>query len=147
MKFYDTINKHLALVTEQDPGELTDAAAPDPNATPASVPGSDTSTPVAPVAPVGYVDMVRLLIKATAMNFPAGALDELYRTEVTRDNAFGIQKAITATLKQYESTGDNLERLNNPHYKQFVDSVNPKNFIEKLKKIESIIKSQDPYVK
>lgn len=143
MKFLDTLNRHWALISEQEPGMSADAAAPAPAAVPE--PAVTNNTPATQVAPEGYVDMVRLLAKATAMNFPAGALDELYRTDITKENAFVVQKAIEVAMKQYANDGDNQERLENPHFRQFVDSVNPKNFIEKLKKIESIVKKQDPY--
>ena len=142
MKFLDIVNSQLSLINEADE-TAADATAPDPNVQPTPAPVGDKQK--IPVAPEGYVDMVRLLVKATAMNFPAGALDELYRTNITEENAFDVQKAITGTLKQYEMSEDNAERLNNPHYKQFVDSINPKNFIEKLKTLESIINKQDPY--
>ena len=145
MKFLDTLNKQWALISEQEPGMPADAAAPAPATAPE--PAAAGSNPITEVAPEGYVDMVRLLIKATAMNFPAGALDELYRTDVTKENAFVVQKAVEVAMKQFANDGDNQERLDNPHYKQFVDSVNPRNFIEKLKKIESIVKRQDPYAK
>lgn len=143
MKFLDTLNRHWSLISEQEPDMSADAAAPAPAAVPE--PAVTNNTPATQVAPEGYVDMVRLLAKATAMNFPAGALDELYRTDITKENAFVVQKAIEVAMKQYANDGDNQERLENPHFRQFVDSVNPKNFIEKLKKIESIVKKQDPY--
>jgi hypothetical protein len=137
VKFLDTLDKHWSILNEQEP---VDAAMPAPNAT-------DAEQQQIQVAPEGYVDMVRLLIKATAMNFPAGSLDELYRTNVTKENAFVVQKVVEVAMKQYANDGDNQERLDNPHYQQFLDSVNPHNFIDKLKQIESIIKKQDPYAK
>jgi len=145
VKFHDAINRQWSLLSEQEPNEPLDAAAPAPSVGPE--PEAAAANQPTQVAPEGYVDMVRFLIKATAMNFPSGSLDELYRTEVTKENAFTVQKAVKVAMKQYETHGDNQERLENPHYRQFVDSVNPKNFIDKLKKIESIIKKQDPYSK
>lgn len=145
MKFLDIINEHTPLLMEQDPGAPVEgAAAPEQGMVPEQ--GTDANQ-VTQVAPEGYTDIVRLLVKATAMNFPVGALDELYRTKITNENAFIIQSAVEVAIKQYETSGDNQERLQNPHYKQFFDSVNTKNFIEKLKTVESIIKSQNPYVK
>lgn len=148
MKFLDLIEKHRPLILEQDPGadavQPEDATTPDPNATPEPEAGAGQP---AQVAPEGYVDMVRMLIKATAMNFPTGALDELYRTEVTKENAFIIQKAVEVAIKQNELYADNPERLEDPNFKRFADSVNPNNFIEKLKQIEAVIKKQDPYAK
>ena len=141
MRFVNTINNHLSMLLEQDPTATTnDATAPDPDAQQAT-----GTVPATPVAPEGYVDIVRLLVKATAMNFPAGALDDLYRTEVTKENAFTVQKAITAALKQYEMSEDNAERIDNPNYKQFLDSVNTSNFVDKLTKVKSIIDTRNPY--
>ena len=137
MKFIDIINNYRDILTEQDENQAPVASEQDA-AEPAPAEG-----PTA-VAPEGYVDLVRLLVKATAMNFPVGALDELYRMDVTQENAFTVQKAIVATLKQYEATGDNQERLENPNYKRFIDSVNPGNFIERLKTVKSIIDNRSP---
>ena len=143
MRFVETINKQFSMLHEADADTApNDATAPDPNAQPAPAATGDKQQ--IPVAPEGYVDIVRLLVKATAMNFPAGALDELYRTPVTEENAFDVQKAITATLKQYEMSGDNAERLDNPNYNAYIESINTSNFINKLKYVESIINTRNP---
>jgi len=148
MKFLDKLNKQMAILTEADgaapaAAPEADAAAPDPNA--AAAPAAPEAP--APVAPEGYVDLVRLISKAAAMNFPAGALDEIFRTEITAENAFPIQTALEAVIKQNEMYGDNPERLLNPHYKHFIESVNNKNFIEKYKHLLAALQKQDPYLK
>jgi hypothetical protein len=145
MKFLDRINAQIQLL-EADVNtsgtEAVDAAEP---ATDVSAVASDAG--VAPVAPEGYVDLVKLIAKATAMNFPAGALDEIFRTEITAENAFPMQQALEAAIKQNEMYSDNPERLQNIHYKQFTDSINPGNFIQKYKTLISTLKKQDPYIK
>ncbi|CAB5226412.1 hypothetical protein UFOVP760_188 [uncultured Caudovirales phage] len=145
MKFLEKINTQMQLLEAdaETPGiEPVDATAP---ATDASATASDAG--VAPVAPEGYVDLVKLIAKATAMNFPAGALDEIFRTEITAENAFPMQQALEAAIKQNEMYSDNPERLQNVHYKQFTDSINPGNFIKKYKTLISTLKKQDPYIK
>ena len=122
--------------------EVADAAEP---AADASATAPDAG--VAPVAPEGYVDLVKLIAKATAMNFPAGALDEIFRTEITAENAFPMQQALEAAIKQNEMYSDNPERLQNIHYREFVDSINPSNFIQKYKTLVSTLKKQNPYIK
>jgi hypothetical protein len=141
MKFLDKINEQWNLISEE--GEPTqDAAVPDPNAPPVPAEGEPT-----PIAPGGYVDLVKLLAKAMAMNFPAGALDEIFRADITPDNTFSMQTALEAAIKQNEMYADNSERLQNIHYSQFVDSVNTGNFIKKYKQLLTSMKKQDPYLK
>jgi hypothetical protein len=146
MKFLDKINKQWSLLDEADepqvPDNTADAAAPDPSATPEPVAGEP-----AQVAPEGYVGLVKLLAKATAMNFPAGALDEIFRTDITAENAFPMQTALEAAIKQNEMYSDNPERLQNPNYNKFVNSINSGNFINKYKQLLSVMKKQDPYIK
>jgi hypothetical protein len=146
MKFLDKLNKQWSLLDEADdtqvPGNEADAAAPDPNATPEPSEG----TP-AQVAPEGYVGLVKLLAKATAMNFPAGALDEIFRTDITAENAFPMQTALEAAIKQNEMYGDNPERLQNINYNRFASSINAGNFIKKYKQLLTVMKKQDPYIK
>lgn len=141
MKFIDRINNHLTLLKEQDPNATpnpaADATAPDPSAqttTPAGAPQ------VTDVAPEGYVDLVKLLVKATAMNFPEGDLDQLYQTDVTKENAFIVRDAVKSALTMYE--GDNMLRLDNPNYKAFLNSINKNNLYLKLNKIKSIINNR-----
>ena len=148
MKFLDKLNKQWSLLDEADdtqapaPDATTDAAAPDPNAAPAPVEGEAT-----PVAPEGYVGLVKLLSKAVAMNFPAGALDEIFRTDITAENAFAMQTALEAAIKQNEMYADNPERLENIHLQKFTNSIKSGNFISKYKHLLAVMKKQDPYLK
>jgi hypothetical protein len=142
VKFIDRIDSYLSLINEQDPGAeaapTADATAPDPSA---SQPAA-TGTQGVHVQDEGYVDLVKLLVKATAMNFPIGALDQLYQTDVTKENAFTVRDAVKDALTMYEGDGDNMTRLDNPNYKTFVDSINKNNLYLKLDKIKSIINSR-----
>jgi hypothetical protein len=148
MKFLDKLNNQWSLLDEADdtqalaPDATADAAAPDPNATPE--PAADTT---AQVAPEGYVGLVKLLSKAAAMTFPAGALDEIYRTDITAENAFPMQTALEAAIKQNEMYSDNPERLDNVNVKKFISSINTGNFINKYKQILAAMNKQDPYLK
>jgi len=145
MKFLDKINEQWSIISEDGetaPDTTQDATAPDPNATPEPV-----ANELAPVAPEGYVGLVKLLAKATAMSFPAGALDEIFRTEITAENAFPVQTALEAAIKQNEMYADNPERLDNINVKQYISSINTSNFINKYKHILAAMKKQDPYIK
>ena len=141
MKFTDRIDNYLSLLNEQDPGaeaaSAADATTPDPNAAQPAAVGEQQLTQI---APAGYVDLVKLLVKATAMNFPEGDLDQLYQTEITKENAFIVRDAVKDALTMYE--GDNMIRLDNPNYKKFLDSINTNNLYLKLDKIKSIINSR-----
>ena len=135
MKFQDIINYQLSLLSEADEtqptdNQPTDAAAPAPGATPAQP--QEVAN-----APDGYADIVKLLAMATAMNFPAGALDTLYQTPIKVENAFKVRDALKAAKK--ENTVDNQERLNNPHFKKFYDSINETNYQDVLKYLESVV--------
>ena len=81
------------------------------------------------------------------MNFPAGALDEIFRTDITVENAFPIQTALEAAIKQNEMYSDNPERLQNINYNKFTNSINSGNFINKYKQLLTAMKKQDPYLK
>jgi hypothetical protein len=148
MKFLDKLNTQWSLLDEADdaqapaPDATADAAAPDPNATPE--PAADTT---AQVAPEGYVGLVKLLSKAAAMTFPPGALDEIFRTDITAENAFSMQTALEAAIKQNEMYNDNPERLDNINVKKFISSINTGNFINKYKQVLAAMNKQDPYLK
>jgi len=148
MKFLDKLNQQWSLLDEADdaqapaPDATADAAAPDPNAAPEPAAGEP-----AQVAPGGYVGLVKLLAKAMAMNFPAGALDEIFRTDITPDNAFPMQTTLEAAIKQSEMYADNPERLDNINVKKYIESIAPGNFIQKYKHLLAIMKKQDPSIK
>lgn len=148
MKFLDKLNNQWSLLDEADdaptptPDAATDAAAPDPNAAPEPAASAPTQ-----VAPEGYVGLVKLLSKAAAMTFPPGALDEIYRTDITAENAFPMQTALEAAIKQNQMYADNPERLDNINVKKFINGINTGNFINKYKQILAAMNKQDPYLK
>jgi hypothetical protein len=145
MKFLDKINMHMSVLSEADDNVESspeDATSPD---TTASAPSADSG--VTEVAPEGYVDLVKLIAKAVAMNFPAGALDEIFRTEVTAENAFPMQTALEAAIKQNELYSDNPERLQNVHFREYVDGINASNFIQKYKHLIKVMSNNNPYIK
>jgi hypothetical protein len=138
MKFLDKLNNQWSLLDEADDAATTD------NTADAAAPAPDTT---AQVAPEGYVGLVKLLSKAAAMTFPPGALDEIYRTDITAENAFPMQTALEAAIKQSEMYADNPERLDNINVKNFIGSINTGNFINKYKQILAAMNKQDPYLK
>ena len=144
MSFLKKYQQYLSLVTEQDGQDVQpqDATAPDAAA---AVP---TANEPATVAPEGYVNLVKILSKALAMNIPVGNIDALFATnEVTPENAFTTQDEIEKFLKENEVQADNPERLDNPNYKKFVNSINGTNFEQKLKQLVSAMAQKDPSVK
>lgn len=130
------------MLEEADPG-VQDAAMPDLNAQVSRV--GTQSTPdvsvASKIAPEGYVDIVRLLVRATAMTFPIGALDTLYKTPVTIENANATKVAVESACKQYELTGDNEQRTENHNIQTYIDSITMNNFIEKLKEVKHVIET------
>lgn len=143
---YRNYSNYLKFVAEQGEQETQDAAAPDAAAQPAQIetPAGETQVNV---PPEGYVNMVRLLAKALSMNIPAGELDSIYSgTPITKENAFEMQNALKAVMKDNEIANDNVERLNNPNYKKFVESINARNFQQKLTTITSAMKLKDPSI-
>jgi hypothetical protein len=137
VKFEEIINRQLSLLNEADDAEAqqpADAAAPDPNT------AAPTAPEVAQVAPAGYVDIVRLLAKAMSMNFPPGALDELFQTPIVAENAFSVREAIKSAISSFETyNGNDLRQDDDPHYKKFVGSINPSTYQNVLKKIEAVV--------
>jgi hypothetical protein len=153
VKFADRIENYLSLLTEQDPNPTaapetpaTDATTPDPTAQPQAAAGDQEP---AKVAPEGYVDLVKLVVKAMQMNFPVGSLDDLWTAEITEKNAFTVEKAINAAMKEYGLYGGegddvpNDQRLENPNYRKFIQSINTTNLYQKLNKLKDIVNSRD----
>jgi len=147
MRFLSKYSSYLNLVTEQQPGEQQDAAAPDP-AVAQPQPNAEPQTQQVNVPPEGYVNLVKMVAKALVMNIPPGEIDALLSGgDITKENAFEIQNALKAVLNDNEVREDNVERLNNPNYKKFVDSINENNFMQKYDKILGIMKKRSPYIK
>ena len=145
MRFIEKYSKYLGLLQEQ-PEPQGDAAAPDPNATPPQ-PEVKTEIKQATVPPEGYVNLVRMIAKALVMDIPAGEIDTILSgEEVTKENAFQIQKGLEAILKDNEIKSDNPERLFNTNYKDFENSINENNFMQKYEKLLQIMKKMSPYI-
>lgn len=146
MRFLSKLEEYYSFLKEQpEEVDTQDAAAPAPNAVPQ--PGGQTATQPTSVAPEGYVNMVRMLAKALVMNIPASEIDTLYTgQEITSENAFEMQKGLDAVMKDNEVKSDNMERLQNPNYKKFVNNINEKNFMKKYDYLLNTMKKQSPYI-
>lgn len=151
MRYLDLLNHYKTLVSEapQDaaqPDIAGGAAVQTPVAMPVPNAGSGGTPQTATVPPEGYVDIVRLLAKALVMNIPSGSIDDLWTMQVKKENAESIREAISNAIKENENYEDNPERLENPNFKKFYDSINENNFTQKYKQILSIMKkySKDP---
>ncbi len=145
MAFLTKYNEYITTLIEQDveQGSPQDATTPDPNAQPK--PATD-NTPQA-VAPEGYVSLVKMLAKALVMDIPAGEIDAIFTGDnITKENAFDIQNKLKFVMNENEVKSDNIERLNNPNFKKFVNSVNENNFMQKYNVIVNSMKKKSPYV-
>jgi len=140
MGFIDSFNKYMSLVTEADMQPQDAAApapaaeAPQPNVAPQEAPKANS------VPPEGYVDIVRLLAKALVMNIPAGSIDDLFTTPITKENATEVREGLQAAIAANENYQDNPQKIENPHFKKFVNSINENNFMAKYKEILNIMK-------
>lgn len=136
MAFNDLITKYNSLLLEQDPASQ-DAADPAPQqAAPAEQPKTEPTT----VPPEGYVDMVRLLAKALVMTIPAGSIDTILTTPVTKENATTVREALQDAISINDNYADNPQRIENPHAKEFIESINERNFMAKYKEILNVMK-------
>jgi hypothetical protein len=148
MNFSEIYSKYSKLYLEQQPGENVgqDAAAPDPSA--ASQPEPQGTTQQVNIPPEGYVNLVRMIAKALVMNIPAGEIDTLLSgQEITQENAFEIQDGLKRVIKDNEVKNDNPERLQNPNFKRFEDSINEGNFMQKYEVLLNKMKKRSPYIK
>lgn len=148
MAFNDLLKKYTPVLLEQQPAQQ-DAAAPAPAAEqPAPAPAASKEQAVA-VPPEGYVDMVRLLAKALVMNIPSGSIDALFTTPVTKENATQVREGLQDAILTNENYEDNPQRLENPHFKAFLNSINENNFMAKYKELLAKMQtfSNDPKLK
>lgn len=114
MKFLEVLNKKLATLSEQVPGEMPQMAPPvDPAAAmmpppPAAAAAPDaTPEPPAPLTSEGEVFLVRLLKKALFMN--PGDLDEKALKdlpEINETNASQVLTSIVDIMKKYSNSID-----------------------------------------
>lgn len=142
MSFSEKYNYYFNLLSEQDENQQ-DAAEPATPETQPTTPADATT----PVAPEGYVNLVKILAKSLAMNIPIGEIDALFSTTtITPENAFQLQDQFEQFLKENEVKSDNIERLNNINYKKFVETTTANNFALRLKHLVSAMKKRDPYI-
>lgn len=144
MAFNDLLKKYSPIL-EQQPAPQ-DAAAPAP-ASEQPAPAVDEQ-PVS-VPPEGYVDMVRMLAKALIMNIPSGSIDALFTTPITQENATQVREGLQDAIKSNENFEDNPQRIDSPHFKSFLNSINENNFMVKYKELLSKMQrfSNDPKLK
>ena len=148
MAFNDLISKYASLLVEQEPAATQDATTPAPQAAqPEALPKSKEQAVTVP--PEGYVDMVRLLAKALVMNVPAGSIDALFTTPITRENATAVREGLQDAINTNENYADNPQKIEDPHVQHFINSINENNFMVKYKQILAIMKnySNDPRLK
>ena len=142
MSFSEKYKFYYSLLSEQDENQQ-DATEPAVN----SVPATDNAAAVTPIAPEGYVNLVKLLSKSLAMNIPTGEIDALFSTTtITPENALQLQDQFEQFLKENEVKLDNIERLNNSNYKKFVETTTANNFEQRLEHLISAMKKRDPYI-
>jgi len=134
MRFLQKLNEYVVSL-EQDEQSINAQAAP---AEPA--PKTKKEIQKVDVAPEGYTEMVRLMAKALVMNVPPEAIDDLFTTKVTGENVEAIREGLEDLINTSSNYQDNPERLENPHFKTFYNSVNEKNFYKKFKEVVSMMK-------
>lgn len=147
MSFTDKLKEVLSTLTEAPQQDMNtqDAAAPAPAAEqPQPTEGQPTAIP-----PEGYVDMVRMLAKALVMNVPAGSIDALFTTPITKENATQVREGLQDAISTNENYADNPQKLENPNLKRFINSINENNFMQKYKSLLSVMQkySNDPKLK
>lgn len=151
MRFLSKYSNYIKLLSEQPESAIpqsNDAAAP----APADVSQVGQEQPQdqqqVNIPPEGYVNLVRMIAKALVMNIPATEIDTLLSgQEITKENAFEIQNALKKVMNDNNVKEDNPERLDNPNFNRFVDSINENNFMQKYNKLLSIMKKRSPYIK
>lgn len=141
MGFDNTLKKYMDIYLEagQEQSALPpqDAAAPAPAT---EQPAAATETASQSIPPEGYVDIVRMLAKALVMNVPAGAIDDLFTIPITRENATEVREGLQAAIAANENYEDNPQKIQNPHFVNFVKNINENNFMAKYKEILNIMK-------
>lgn len=147
MSFTDKLKEVLSTLTEAPQQDMNtqDAAAPAPTA---EQPQPAEGQPAA-IPPEGYVDMVRMLAKALVMNVPAGSIDALFTTPITKENATQVREGLQDAISTNENYADNPQKLENPNLKRFTNSINENNFMQKYKSLLSVMQkySNDPKLK
>lgn len=141
MSFIQKLNEYVLFIEqdENQPAAAIPAPASEPTPAPEPKPAKK-ETIKQEVAPEGYTELVRLLAKALVMNVPPEAIDELFSQKVTGENAENIREGLEELINTSGAYSDNPERLENPNYKNFYNSINEINFYNKLNQIISAMK-------
>jgi hypothetical protein len=143
MGFKEMLNEYV-LSLEQDTAlpanqpQQQDASQPVSQQVPVPMPKTKQTTQ--PVAPEGYVEMVRLLAKALVMNVPPESIDQLFSSDINKENAEAVAQGLQDLIKTSGNHEDNPERVENIHFQDFYNSINENNFYNKLKHIISVMK-------
>jgi len=137
MRFLQKLNEYVVSL-EQDEQTLDTQATPAASAEPAPEPKKEIQK--VDVAPEGYTEMVRLMAKALVMNVPPEAIDDLFTTKITGENVEAVREGLEDLINTSSNYQDNPERLENIHFKTFVNSINEKNFYNKFKEIVGMMK-------
>jgi hypothetical protein len=137
MSFLQKLNEYVLSLEQDENQPVADA----PEATPAAKPEAAKKEVVKQeVAPEGYTELVRLLAKALVMNVPPDAIDGLFSQKITGENAENIREGLEELINTSTNYQDNPERIENPHFKDFLNSINENNFYSKLKHIITSMK-------
>jgi hypothetical protein len=151
MGFLSKYSSYVNLLNEQPESAIpnpNDAAAPAPAGEQQVGQEQPQQSQQANVPPEGYVNLVRMIAKALVMNIPATEIDTLLSgQEITKENAFEMQNALKKVINDNNVREDNPERLENPNFNKFIDSINENNFMQKYNQILSIMKKRSPYIK
>lgn len=138
MSFLKKLNEYV-LSFEQDvklegePEETKDSAA--------NPPAPETQAPeTAKIAPEGYTEMVRLLAKALVMNVPPDAIDGLFSGQITPENTEAVREGLEDLINTSSNFQDNPERIANPNFLKYYDSINENNFYKKFNELVNIMK-------
>lgn len=134
MKFTEKLNEYV-LSLEQDEN-LKEPVQPDATATEAPKEKERVE-----VAPEGYTEMVRLLAKALVMNVPPDAIDNLFTTKITGENVETVREGLEDLINTSVNFEDNPERVENPNFLKFYNSINENNFYNKFKQIVAAMKN------
>jgi hypothetical protein len=140
MNFIEKLNEYVMSYEQDENNDLTKI-----NKNASSEPAAVSEPPPAEkekveVAPEGYVEMVRLLAKALVMNVPPDAIDNLFSTKITGENAQTLREGLEDLINTSSSYKDNPERVENTNFLKFYNSINENNFYNKLKEIVNAMK-------
>lgn len=140
MKFSEHLEKYTLSLEQDNLGEIPR----DPNDVPAETDLEKSTNKQKKeqikVAPEGYVEMVRLMAKALVMNVPPDAIDGLFTQNINGENVEQIREGLEELINTSTNYKDNPERLENPNFIKYYNSINEMNFQKKFKEIINIMK-------